>query len=93
MQTAESEHIYEYFVDVTFKNGTQRQIPAGYTSFDAVTKMEPPVPETINVTATRWPSCINGCNDTEDLITRDKFTLEVTFPNGRHFEQGIHSLW
>ncbi|KAF8589883.1 hypothetical protein K439DRAFT_1612447 [Ramaria rubella] len=96
IKAADAEHIYLYFVDVVFANGTHHESPAGYTSFNAIPTQHPYEAETLHVSATRvLAQCTQGgsCpvqsltkNSTPDL--QDEFTLEVTFPNGRHVPQG-----
>ncbi|KAF8532276.1 hypothetical protein JB92DRAFT_2843998 [Gautieria morchelliformis] len=89
LDDAGSEHIYAYFVDVAFiLNGTTLEVPAGYTSFKDAT-------ETVNVSATSRPWHAHG-NPNEKAVAPedvDFFTLEVTFQDGRPFEQGsVHNI-
>ncbi|KAF8589905.1 hypothetical protein K439DRAFT_1612466 [Ramaria rubella] len=87
--STDSEHIYLYYVDVVFANGTSIEIPAGYTSFKTHTPESPPTAETVNVLATNRAPHGNPSNITSDAEEgKDTFTLEVTFPMGRHVEQG-----
>jgi hypothetical protein len=70
-------------------NGTTLEVPAGYTSFQAATVVEP-FQEPVNVSATSLTPFGKNPNDKavapEDI---DTFTLEVTSQPGSHFEQGI----
>ncbi|KAF8532273.1 hypothetical protein JB92DRAFT_2843987 [Gautieria morchelliformis] len=91
---AGSEHIYAYFVDVAFMNGTTLEVPAGYTSFKDVT-VAIPLQETVNVSATSlpWPAHGNPNDKAVAPEDVDVFTLEVTFQDGRPFEQGsVHNI-
>ena len=87
----DSEHIYAYFVDVKFANGTRHEVPAGLTSFRTATKPGHSQRETVKAVAGRSSKCKTGHNcpsEEKDDAPEDEFTLEVTFPNGRHFAQG-----
>ncbi|KAF8512471.1 hypothetical protein JB92DRAFT_3117084 [Gautieria morchelliformis] len=91
---AGSEHIYAYFVDVAFMNGTTLEVPAGYTSFKDVT-MAIPLQETVNVSATSlpWPAHGNPNDKAVAPEDVDVFTLEVTFQHDRSLEQGsVHNI-
>ena len=79
--------MYSYFVNISFVNGTVLEVPAGYTSFNAQTDaVVTGHPESFNVTL-KEASPSN--NDTD--VDVNVFSLEVTFPQGRHLEQGRES--
>ncbi|KAF8512479.1 hypothetical protein JB92DRAFT_271314 [Gautieria morchelliformis] len=89
--TADAEHIYAYFVDVTFANGTRHEVPAGYTSFRAVLPVEQTETETFRTIATPPSKCKKGhsCPDiTEEDPAQGQYALEVIFSNGRHVVRG-----
>jgi hypothetical protein len=91
-KTADTENIYAYFVDVTFANGTRYEVPAGYTSFKAVLAVEQTEMETFRTIATPPSKCKEGfdCPDSkEEVSSQDQYTLELTFPKGRHVVRGI----
>ena len=84
-----------YSVEVAFVNGTIVQVPAGSTSFNGPSQsISPPSePETVNVTVSRKAPTMHVCRNASEVAEPevvDDFVLEVTFPHGRHFEQGVN---
>ncbi|KAG2132708.1 uncharacterized protein EDB93DRAFT_1255125 [Suillus bovinus] len=82
-----SESIYEYFVEIGFRNGTTSEIPAGITAFTPFHLPTENNAPSVNVSLSAAP-VHPGFNMKPSVdMLRSNYTIEVSFPEGAHVYQ------